>query len=691
MAATTVTLRPNAQGTYNNFTAGGGWTKVTAVSDQVDGTYNVPLLGTDPETYLLADVSSPSGSLVSSVIVHLRANAAVDGSYSFRLRLNGTDKDSAAPLNFTGGGVNLQNVQETFLTKPGGGAWTIGDVNALEIGVTYLNWAVNVPQLVEMWAEVTYNPIPGELEHVRVIATHRLLMKRQARSLIQITGPAILGDVELLSLLPWSHRNGPSADGLGWGEKTWERRSSRLLSSVWDLNTMRVSLVAQDYRSLWTMLYDECRTLISSSAYANGVGRLYVGTRTYNRDSKAWVTDPSDGIVREVAYDIEQLCADIPQAGSSNGGQLLEEASTNELTRSSFVSGTTGITLGGTGVNGSAIAVDSTTTLFDTTITPNSLKFTAGSPHAAALTATWAATASILANTICRFSVDYKNDDATGVAEALYWRLVRNFDGFFWNNGSSTWVVGATDNALNKSFGTNSRGISSLIDVGASDTTLTLSVRQQTGGTALRSDHCYHVQLERKRWTTSRMVTDSATTTRAVSTLSYTNNTGARNFPATCGTMMFDYIPEGIDVNATTDSCYFLKLDYDANNWFRGFYDGSDGKIKFQVRVAGVTSTASQTLGFISRGSVTKVAFRWTSSEAELDLAAGTISVFVNGVKGTDAIPGAMPTETSPATIYLGCDGSNAAANGLLKRIFVTPVVMTNQEIARTVPAISGR
>jgi hypothetical protein len=75
-------------------------------------------------------------------------------------------------------------------------------------------------------------------------------------------------------------------------------------------------------------------------------------------------------------------------------GEYLEAARVNAIARSSFASGTTGLTFAGTGVNGSAIAVDTTDLLFEQITTVNSLRFTAGSPHGAELRASFPATAS---------------------------------------------------------------------------------------------------------------------------------------------------------------------------------------------------------------------------------------------------------------------------------------------------------
>lgn len=692
MGLITIRIRPTAQGFYDTWASGGTkWQLVSDLND-VSGVAGSPT----NETYALGDVASPGGSLVTEVKVFGRYNGQdVDGSYKFLLRLNGVDSESGV-LGF--GGTGLVEVSAVFLTKPGGGAFTVFDVNALEAGA-WVNYATNQPILRELFVDITYNPIPLLLTNVRRVVTQRALLRRSPRLMVSAKSPLIVADYSPSDVVLWSHPEAPAADVNGWGERTWERMQTLLLRTTFDPNDLTVLAECETWRRNIFLVYDEGRAVGNPSAYANGVGRFHAGTRTYTRASKAYGQDPSDGIVRELAYDIEQLVgldfsgAQFATFQRLRGGQLMEDASTNELLRSSFISGTTGLTPTGTGTNGSAIATDATVLLFDATITPSALKFTAGSPHAADLIEAWPATASWLANTVGRLSIDYQNANVLfGSADSLYWRLQRSSDSRYFVDSNGTWQVGVVDNELVPSFGGLNRFNSSLIDVGASANTLTLRILFKSGGTASRVARVFHAQLEKKRWATSRIPTDAATVARAVSVLSYTNtNTVAgRNFPRDRGTLRITHVSEGIDSGATSTLLYLFKLDYDANNWFRGYYDGATENLVFSVRVAGVTYTAEKVIGGLSRGNASIFAFRWHLEEM-LGLAAGTVSVFAAGAKGTDAVPGAMPVEVASSTLYVGCDGSSSTANGIIRKWEITPVVLTDEEIAQDAPAFAVR
>ena len=673
----TVTLRPNIQGTFNDFALGAGSTKVVAVSDELDTTYNVPNAPADYDTYGIEDIPSPGGSLVSSVVVYARIEQVGAGftNWTPRLYLNGVSLDGTLVAHAVSG---ILETSQSFTTKPGGGVFTVFDVNALEIGGNF-NWSSAPSRLLDIWAIVTYNPIPANLERVRVIGTQRLMLRRRPRSIVKVTGPLRLLDAELLDLLPWSHRNGPHEDGEGWGVKTWQRRPSRLLQSTLDLNTLTVSVSAQDWRDQFITLYDEGRSLVSSSSFANGVARMYVGTRTYERDSKAWVEDPSDDTVRELGYDVEIL------SGGEFPGQLIESTSTNMLTRSSFVSGETGLTIAD-GVNGSDVALDSGDLLFDTSVTPTTIRLTAGTPHTTEDSVSWPATASIPANTICRLSVDHKDD--SGVA--LAWRMFRGVDSRFWNDTTETWDVGAVTNTMTMST-TKERWLSKRFDVGSSATTVAMGIAQTAGGTAGRINHVYHVQLEKLAWATSRIVTDSASVTRADASLSYSQTTSAlANWPHTRGTVTFDFIPEWDrdDLMAGGMSggvaAHFFVLPYSgSNDIFHIFFDAITGYLNFVIGSGGVNYGAVHYDWNPVRGQTYKIAARWTSSEGELGLAPLTASVFVDGVKGASEGVFVSPTAVYPSTLYVGSNVTTYTPNGAMRRIRITQQVLTDEEIAR--------
>src|ERR1700741_2837705 len=119
----TITLDPDGQGFFNNWTLGAGASKTVAVSDGDDGTYIFPDPSpSDLESYTLTalGVSSPKVVTVTPV---LRINGTLDSITAFAyalVRFGGNNELSAAlPLNAATGIVTVQ----ASLPRPGGGAW----------------------------------------------------------------------------------------------------------------------------------------------------------------------------------------------------------------------------------------------------------------------------------------------------------------------------------------------------------------------------------------------------------------------------------------------------------------------------------------------------------------------------------------------------------------------------------------
>lgn len=520
-----------------------------------------------------------------------------------------------------------------------------------------------------------FSSAPGQNEQIRDTLSRRLWMLRRAPGILEVEVPLALLDADILDRIAVEAEFGPAPAAAGWGGKKWQRRAFTIQRQEWNIGARTVKLTLLDRRPLDCLLWDTgCTDERNSSARQGGVARLRKGLGfTFSRQSNAWPVNPADSTA--VTY-----CANNERAISQTG-ELLEEARTNECLRSSFASGTTGLTLAGTGTNGSAIAVDTADLFFDQATTPNSLKFTAGSPHAAELRATFPATAS-WATTPARVTIDHKTDNGEG----LYWRLQRSGDSNYWNDSTGAWGAGSVDNACATSTSRNpsNRSISKSVTMDATSRTLTLSVFLQSGGTASRVSHLYHVQIEKGTYPSSRIVTDAAAVTRVKTQLSHDVTTALKDYDPALGGLWCQVTPNwsSSELGSTEDMyLYYMETnggaDHDAL-----FYDASAGAWVFERKVGGSTYTASKTAS-VTRGTTYSIGCRWTGVEAELDLPAYTISVFVDGVKGTDATS-AVPTFTSPETLYRGSDSSFAKqANGQVREWRIFPYAPTDEEIAR--------
>ena len=667
-----------------------GGTNVTAVADPVgapdDNTSYVQGSNTTWDDIIYSMGPMIDAVEITEVKMFVRFNNAGAGAgqeidYGIRIGstnyLNGTLSPAAPYADST----------KTWLVNPATSAlFTKAQLDDIQIIIRTqdTSGAVDSVRLTQTYLEVTYQPIPAGISPARQIGAHRLRMYRRPLEEMPIDVPLAMLDLELGDDLSVTHPAGPNDAGGGWGATNWKRRLHQLREESIDLNAMTVTYRTRGRRQFLCTDWDTAVTARSSSQVEDGVARLTVGgTVTHTRASNAWVDDPGSRLVTLKAVNEKPYS----YAGTTGyGSMLMESAATNLLVHSSAAAGATAVAaLTVTGADGTfAEEASPTQPLFSSDVSGYAYKFTAGSPHGADKRAAWPTTASVLANTDVRFSIDYMNT-GTVSADRLSWRL-RRASGEFWDDsGSGAWVAGATDNPLTLAA-TRARAYSNRIDVGGSNTTLVMSLVVLTGGTASRVDRVYHVQLEELAWATSHIVTGAATYTRALQTYTVTNTSGKRPLNSTGGTWMGWIKPHytAADALATGTDLYFLDLTYDASNWFRIYYDVSAGNLLFEIRASGTTTTASKAWS-PTRGTQYKLAARWTSSAGELDLTARTHSIFIDGVKGTDATRAADPTQ-STVSLYRWGNSSGAAANGFVSRWLLTQVVYSDSEIARGAP-----
>jgi hypothetical protein len=521
---------------------------------------------------------------------------------------------------------------------------------------------------------------PTQNEQIRDVLSRRLWNRRRPRGLVVVEAPLSVLDADIMTRVALQSRTAPAPDAEGWGAQVWSQRPFTV-QRITDIDPARnrCKLHLLDRRPLDVLYWDTMRTdipaLTLDATRQNGVARITKGNvRTFVRDSRAFVTNPAD------ASSVIEI-----QPGEhaySPEGEYIEEARTNEITRSSFIDGTTGLTLAGTGTNGSAITTDADDLLFNPEIGALSLKFTAGSPHGAALSCAFPATASIAAGTNVRVSIDHKTDSGEG----LYWRLTRGIDGWYWNAGSGAgvWQASSADNSMPTvaTRAAASRYVSPYtIPVGAGDTTLTLTVLLQTGGTAGRISHLYHAQIEQGYAATSRIVTAAGVAaTRAAVTNTIEVTTAAKIIDPALGTLWCEVVPH---FDALDTSAYWVLFRWSdsGDDYLLVYYH--NGSWSFRRKVAGVsyTSTLSQS---VSPGAVYRIGFRWTGAAGELGLSPYSVTGFVNAVTAPTVVAPAASTFVSGKLIYVGHDSGNVNYwNGAIRDLRIFPYALHDDEIAR--------
>ncbi len=175
----------------------------------------------------------------------------------------------------------------------------------------------------------------------------------------------------------------------------------------------------------------------------------------------------------------------------------------------------------------------------------------------------------------------------------------------------------------------------------------------------------------------------SASGGRAAPRYKVTNNSANRTWLAAQGGFVCEVYLAAVSGAAKQTVAYAY---HDASNWHHVFWDGANARWVFEVRAAGTTYRATKSAS-PSANTVYQIGARWTGSNLELGATAYTLSVWVDRVKGTDAVAAAAMTETASAFIDFG---SKAAAgteqlNGQIRKMHVFQYVPSNEEMARQI------
>lgn len=674
--AQTFNLRPGGESsTYNTWTLGAGASKTAAVDpgnpvshDDATSYISVTRTTSTRQAFTLLTAGRPDMAQVISVEAFCRwrniNNPTTAQELNIFARRNGTDGANLV-LDNNNGSFGNGDVQGT-LPRPGGGSWTAADLldPGLELGCYVSTWQgptnPNEVQVTSLYIIVTYEPVPAQISQVRERASFRLMAFRRETAHLTAVVRAKFLDLELLDDAALAHFGLPMHNALGIGAKDWKKPAFRLLRKAFDPGTMQLAIVAKDLRNQLVTFWDGGRSLKTSGATLDGIPRLDGGcTRLWTRSSKAWHVNPTDGRVHESRNDEERI---------DSIGMLFESSRTNGITRSSFISQLTGW---GTTTGVTAVSAESNSPLFEAGITDYLAKIDSNpiSPRGP----TSPASVSYSGGTKISVSVDYREGEAD---TALKVHIVRIVDGRYWDG--SAWQVAQQDLAVTAST-VNARAKWENIDVGASATTVT--VRPVILASSSKTAYISHVQVEAGAWASTRIVTDASTVTRNYDQLKVSNNSGRRCWNAARGTLFLRY--RRAWSGAPTSPFYLLDLTYDASNWFRLYFDMNAKLLNFEMRVAGTTYTASK--AFDPAANTTyRLAIRWCSSSGEMNLSPYAISVFIDGVKGTDAIGTNTPTEASPSDLYIG--GNSAAsisADGNVFDIIHTQQVLRDDEVAR--------
>lgn len=487
------------------------------------------------------------------------------------------------------------------------------------------------------------------------------LFRRPLR-VVQLEVPLRYYDVPLLKWITLSHYTGPMPDALGWdteSDKPWRRMRLFVTEKEVDLSKRTLKLRAFVERDVTMRVWD---VLVSEESpdpdVAAGMARFHTGGRLLGRASPAWVED-AEAITQGNMY-VQPLANN--QDKHSAGGTWLERLRTNWLKRSSGVDGLTDLTLVGNGTDGSVIAADADDLIFPATVSPESILFTAG--NSGGLTpdtyVEWT-TEELHANSVVSLAVYHKDIPTVPYNDSVLGALIqRGVDGLYWDYSAPTvWNVSPVWYPFPKRLDP-ARDVLSNIDVGPDPTTLVVGVGvSSTVSLPLQQNRLYSASLVDGRNAGTPLVSDEDLVHGFADDLRFASTTGKGAWNPEHGHVFCEVVPEWASADLADGDervvceIYYPNIGYwietvdlseeaFSAHWFddadfdRVSYIKGTGW-RFRRRRAGV-NTDAVLAGAVTAGQELKIAATWTGPQGEQDRAPYTLSVYVDGVQGTDAI-----------------------------------------------------
>lgn len=484
----------------------------------------------------------------------------------------------------------------------------------------------------------------------------------------------------------FSHPLGIHPTGQGWREtNVWEPRPGRVEELTVDFDADEDELRAYDLRPFRHSLVESGIATAAGPRRDGGLVTTGGAIRVFSCDNITNYISPVDGI---------SVLQALPDEQKAIASGLSLHVAQNFLARSCFVSGVTGLgATVGTGVNGSAIALDATDSVFgtETQPTPQSLKFTAGTPHTTDLYQPWPVTGSIggLGNPRDGYlSLMWNGSGSLAI------RLQRSIDSKYLADATTgTWTASATWVTIPAPGGSGlypSRV--SVIPLGpvaaATATTFTLQAGLPSGGTSGRTSNLYWAQLS------SHSAPAVNGVIRVTDATADTGITGAEDY-------FYSYLLNSMGVGGPIDAqtiafklklAHAYQLDGTKNYLLRCLVDASvsltagDGwglslensGLAWVAHAGGADYKA--TVPFTpALGSTYRIVVRRISSHGDLGIAPYTLSIFLDGVKGTDALEVNHPADC-PALVLAAYAGTGPTSHGAISNFVASPYALTDEE-----------
>lgn len=155
----TETLRPNST-TQHNFPSLSGSTAHEATNDDSDSTYIRNNTSTTQVDILGLDNTALTTETIDSIDIRSRARSesSANGQFKVGLKLSGSETYASYHTSVP---TSATDYTDSGIARPGGGSWTVADLNSLEVLIEGDEVTSNGIRVFEVYVDVNNSPGGG--------------------------------------------------------------------------------------------------------------------------------------------------------------------------------------------------------------------------------------------------------------------------------------------------------------------------------------------------------------------------------------------------------------------------------------------------------------------------------------------------------------------------------------------------
>ena len=561
-------------------------------------------------------------------------------------------------------------------------AWTPATAQSMTWGVRFQAPATDPVvngscELDQIYLEIDYVAIAVNIDGVRAAGSALLRLFRREPDLVEITLPALAGDLQLMETFGLEHDKGPAPGGIGWGPETWRRALPIVLEKTYDLVGGTVRLLCLNPRHYLTRWWSTFLTDMGHSLDGQGIPLLHSGGGGIQttRAQVAYVErpgNPADGVIMAAGEGFPKY---------DRRGLLVEAGGATNLVLHSTFSGGSGNTFTNwtKGESGSGTVTQSLTLYqFDVDGLRRSIHLQVGGTDASVSTV-----GSDAVSVTGTFRSRVRGFNAFGAAKFGV-AFQRASDSLYWNG--STWVAfGASTIFRFPNVGGWFDWHSDPIDPGGADSITIFSGYFGEAGTQNFQGYVASVELYQG---VTHIGSDLPTTTTPVTRVEDVvtiNNPAepARMWTPGAGSFILAVTPawNHADLADSQEKVFWHCIDQAEGTFETILYKKGTGYIFRRDGTDAIKAVSGAALP--ARGVKVKLCVRWVSTGGELGLPEYTHEIAADDVWGTPAVL-ANPIEIDPtATVYVGSNGDDSWSDAFLAHADVSPFVLLDKELER--------